>query len=107
MIYKVILSPRVPKSLEEIHDYIARDNPKIARKFTGVLRRSIKSLARIPGRCPLARENRLGSTRYRHLLHGNYRIIFAIEGNLVYVVDVRHGARLPLTKDSLKNREIH
>jgi hypothetical protein len=31
---------------------------------------------------------------YRHLFWGNYRTIFRIEGNIVYVVRVVHGAQL-------------
>ena len=33
---------------------------------------------------------------YRHKLFGNYRIIYRVEGNLVFVVRVIHGARLLL-----------
>jgi hypothetical protein len=62
----------------------------------------LKSLARLPLRCPIAPETRLGllDQKIRQLLYGRsywkYRILFAVEGDRVLIAHVRHGARLYL-----------
>lgn len=50
----------------------------------------------MPKRCSLAPEDGLDGLEIRHLFHGLYRIIFAIDGNTIVILQVRHGARLPL-----------
>jgi plasmid stabilization system protein ParE len=62
---------------------------------------AIKSLANLPGRCKLAPENRSVPFEMRQLLYGHkphlYRILFTIEGSVVYVLRIRHGRRKELT----------
>lgn len=51
-------------------------------------------------RCPLAPESGLFPFEVRQLLYGHkphvYRILFTVQGNVVYVLHIRHGRRQPL-----------
>jgi plasmid stabilization system protein ParE len=56
--------------------------------------RQIDSLERLPRRCPVIPESHDLGREYRHIIHGNYRTIFRIEGPRVIIMRVVHGARL-------------
>lgn len=92
--FKVLLARLAQNDLAEIHDYIAADSPANAVAFVMALEEKVLSLAIMPERAPLIPENSLLGTRYRHLVYGNYRIIFRIQGDSVIVLRLVHGARL-------------
>jgi plasmid stabilization system protein ParE len=73
------------------------------------LREAIYSLAEMPGRCPLAPENASVPSEMRQLLYGRkphvYRILFTIEGDVVYVLRIRHGHRQHLGAPSSGNSQ--
>ena len=48
----------------------------------------------MPNRRPAIPENALLETEYRHLIIGDYRVIFRVEGPRVYVLRIIHGNRL-------------
>jgi plasmid stabilization system protein ParE len=58
---------------------------------------AIASLAEFPERCMSAPENVSLPFEMRQLLYGHrphvYRILFTIEGDVVYVLRIRHGRR--------------
>jgi plasmid stabilization system protein ParE len=64
------------------------------------LQNAIASLAEFPKRCPLAPESAIFPFEVRHLFYGHsphvYRILFTIEGDVVFVLHIRHGRRQPL-----------
>ena len=93
-IYKVLLALHAENDLAEIYDYIAADNPANAIAFILTLEEKIYSLSTMPKRAPLIPENSLLGTRYRHLIHGKYRIIFKVQTPKVTVLRVIHGSRL-------------
>ncbi|MDP8925057.1 MAG: type II toxin-antitoxin system RelE/ParE family toxin [Chloroflexota bacterium] len=62
---------------------------------------SIQTLADFPRRCPLACENDDFDVEVRQRLHGDYRILFTVDGGTVRILHVRHGARRPLTPDEM------
>lgn len=96
MTYRVVVTPGAERDLDDIFRFIARDNPGAARKFAAELRGRLAALKTLPTRCPRAPEDGLDGLAIRHLLHGRYRILFAMDGRTVVVLQVRHGARLPL-----------
>jgi len=96
MTYRVVVTPAAEANLDDIFGYIARDKPSAARKHIAILTLQLKGLAQFPKRCPFAPENGLGGMEIRHLIHGDYRIVFAIDGKTVLVLQIRHGARLPI-----------
>jgi len=77
-----------------IYDYIERDSRQRAVKWFREIERQIRTLSRSPKRCPVIPESEEIGREYRHLIYGNYRTIFRIEGEVVYVLRVFHGARL-------------
>ena len=99
MKYRIVVTPTAEANLDETFRFIALDNPAAGRKFIASLRAKIKTLAEMPSRCPLAPEDGLDGLEMRHLIHGNYRIIFTIDPGRVTVLQVRHGARRPMAED--------
>ncbi len=47
-----------------------------------------------PTRCPGASSLRLANDAVREVIHGNYRIVYRVQPDLVEIVTVFHGARL-------------
>lgn len=94
MKYEVVITPTAEANLSEIHRHIALDSPVAARKFLAGLRNKIKTLATMPERCPLAPEDGLDGVTIRHLIYGDYRILFSIDAAQVVILQVRHGARM-------------
>lgn len=93
-IFKVEITPSAERDLEEIWDYIAHDNPGNATAFMLRIEEQICSLEQSPERCPLIPENQILGTSYRHLIYGQYRTIFRISVDTVYILRIIHGARL-------------
>jgi plasmid stabilization system protein ParE len=92
--FQVRLTEKAYSDMDEIWTFIARDSVTKANRFIHRLERQLKTLRRLPERCPLIPENELLDKRYRHLLYGKYRTVFRISGRTVYVVRIIHGARL-------------
>ncbi len=90
--------PRAERDLESIFLYIQADTSQAASRWFAELVKTVDSLAELPQRAPMTRED--GSLR--HLLFGKkphvYRILFAIDEALhrVNILHVRHGARSDL-----------
>lgn len=100
--YEVVLSAEAEANIEEAVAWIAEADPEAAERWYDGLIEAIGSLSRMPLRCPLAPESKLGliEQEVHQLLYGRhfwkYRILFAVEGRQVLVAHVRHGARLYL-----------
>jgi toxin ParE1/3/4 len=83
-------SPAAARDLEEILDYIARDNPRRARTFVRELRLFCREVATRPRSFPLREE--LG-TGVRLAVYGAYLVLFAEREGVVVIERVVHGAR--------------
>jgi len=92
--YRVKITSVAEKDIEDVWFYIAEDSPENATAFILALEEQIGTLESVPERCPLIPENELLNRGYRHLIHGSYRTIFRVDGRIVYVLRVIHGARL-------------
>jgi plasmid stabilization system protein ParE len=79
MKYRVVTAATAQANLAEIYRYIAADNRVAARRFVADLRARIRTLASAPRRCPLAPETGAEGLEIRHLIYGEYRVIFLIE----------------------------
>jgi plasmid stabilization system protein ParE len=100
MAFRVELSEQAQRDVSAIYDWLRSQQAVDAgERWFRALRTAIGSLADLPGRCPLAAENRDASVEVRQLLYGRrphtYRILFAIEGQFVQVLHVRHARRRP------------
>ncbi|MDQ2859623.1 MAG: type II toxin-antitoxin system RelE/ParE family toxin [Pseudomonadota bacterium] len=88
---RVFLTAAAEGDLEEIADHIAQDAPRRALSFVRDLRQSALGLAEAPRAFPFVpRYARLG---VRRRVHGNYLILYRIEGERVDVLRIVHGAR--------------
>jgi plasmid stabilization system protein ParE len=79
-----------------IYDWIATDSKIAADAWLDGIATEIESLAVVPRRCPRAPECETFAAEVRHKIHGDYRVLFSIDGRRVIVVGVRHASRLPL-----------
>ncbi len=96
---KVVITPTAEADLDDILHFIALDDAAAARRFTSGLRRKLKTLATLADRCPFAPEHGLDGLEIRHLIYGQYRIIFALDAKRAVILQIRHGARLPIAKE--------
>ena len=87
---RVILSPHAESDLEEIGDFIARDNPRRAVSFVRELRSACVALGQSPGIGALRPE--LGEG-IRMLPHGRYLIFHRQEGQTLRIERIMHSAR--------------
>jgi toxin ParE1/3/4 len=84
------LRPRAAADLEEIGDYIARDNPRRAESFTAELEDKCRVLGDNPHIGRPRDELRHG---LRSFVHGEYVIIYQPNANGVDIVRILHGRR--------------
>jgi toxin ParE1/3/4 len=92
--FRVDITATAESDVAGIWEYIAQDKPEAATAFVQSLEEQIGTLENFPERCQLVPENELLGTAYRHLVYGNYRIIFKIVGARVIILRVVHGSKL-------------
>jgi addiction module RelE/StbE family toxin len=86
----VVFTRFAKADLEEIGDYIARDNPQRALSFVQELRAAARGLAECPRAFPvIARYERHG---VRRRPFGNYLIFYRIEADQLVILRILHGA---------------
>ncbi|MCY1740714.1 type II toxin-antitoxin system RelE/ParE family toxin [Ensifer sp. SL37] len=86
----VEFSGEAESDLEQIADYIAKDNPLRALAFVQELRARCEALAYGPLAFPLV--PRYEGHNIRRRVHGNYLIFYRAEAERVLIVHVLHGA---------------
>ena len=77
--------------LEQSADYIARDSPAYAGAFVQRIRSAAESLRDLPRLGRVVPE--LGHEITRELLVDNYRLIYEIRADTLYILRLVHGAR--------------
>ena len=89
---RIIWARRAADQLEALVEFIAKGSPIQARRFADRVLYRIASLGTHPelGGWVIEDETRT----YRELLLGNYRIVYRIGPEAIYIVAVRHSARL-------------
>lgn len=107
MAFRVELSDRAQADITAIYDWLRSQQAGDAgERWFVALREAISSLSSLPLRCPVAPESRESPVEVRQLLYGRtshvYRILFAVEGDVVRVLHLRHGRRRP-TIQAVKN----
>lgn len=91
--FKVILTQAALNDLEEISDYISRDNPRAAQRVATDLLSRAESLSEMPRRGKAMR----GRAGVRRLVRNPYLIVYRIDEvtRAVMVLRFWHGARSP------------
>jgi toxin ParE1/3/4 len=87
---RITFSRLAEADLEEIGDYIARDNPARALSFIHELRAHCRAIAASPLSYPQRPELH---KQLRACAHGSYIIFFKVADDRVFVVRVLHTAR--------------
>jgi len=89
---RLLLSPLAAADLEEIGDYIARDNPVRAASFVAELEAKCRAVAATPELYPARTDLAPG---LRMAVHGRYLVLYRdLPGeNAVRIERVLHGAR--------------
>src|SRR5688572_12480456 len=102
MPYEIDIRDSALEDLDLARRWISRRSPSRAESWLNGARAAIEALRSFPRRCPLAPENDAFDLEIRQSLYGEYRILFNVEGDVVRVVHVQHGARRSLTPDELE-----
>src|SRR5690349_16131318 len=89
---KIIWTPQAKLDLREIRQYIARNAPRTATEYVQRLRKAVGLLRKFPELGSPVPER--GFESHRELIKGNYRIIYYLLERTVFIVAVRHAARL-------------
>ena len=98
MDYRVELTVRADQDLNSIYERISADDSAVAALWYFGLEKAIRTLRRLPHRCPIIPESKKPKGELRHLLYGSkrdvYRVIYEIHeaDNLVSVITIRHSA---------------
>ena len=92
--YRVVTTRAAERDIAETIEYIARDKRQAAARWADGILNGIEQLERFPERAAVIPESMFSREEYRHLVRGNYRIIFRIEGRKVLILRVIHAARL-------------
>lgn len=101
MAYEVELSRRAGRDLTEAFEYIHARAPLNAVRWRKGLQQRLRSLERQPEAFGFAPENQDAKADIRQRLYGQYRILYTIRGETVFVLTVRHGARTFLTGEEV------
>lgn len=105
MSFRVIIEPSAEADIESAYDWIAEQAPMNAALWFNSIQRSIASLDTMAERYSTAPEDPAFSYEMRQLIHGSYRVLFTIREKSVYVLHVRHGARLPMKPGEIQPPE--
>ena len=98
--YQVIILASAERDIGEAYEWLAGQDESAAIRWYNRLLEAVTSLDTFPERCPLAPESKFFPVEVREIFHGRrrhkYRVLFTVKGDRVYVLHVRHGARLTL-----------
>jgi plasmid stabilization system protein ParE len=103
MAFRVETSAQAESDADAILEWLlSRHAGQAGIRWVLALEEAIESLTAFPERCPLAPESARFPFEVRQLLYGRkrhvYRILFAIDGETVNVLHIRHGRRKPLSE---------
>lgn len=98
MAFRVEVTSKAKQDANAILEWLlAQHAGEAGLRWFRKLDQAIASLAELPARCRLAPEDASVPFEMRQLLYGHrphtYRILFTIEGEVVYVLRIRHGRR--------------
>ncbi len=92
--FQVKIAKNAEREAKAIRDYIARDKKIAAAKWLRGFYRHARSLSSLPFRYEVIPEAELLEDFVRHIIYGNYRIIYRIAGQNVIVLHVIHAAEV-------------
>jgi plasmid stabilization system protein ParE len=75
--------------------------PEAAERWVASMMQALRSLSAMPERCSVAPESAEFEPEIRHLVIGDYRVLFSVRGREVFIIHVRHGRRRGATLSEL------
>ena len=94
---KIKWSPLSVERLTSIVKYISEDKPTAAIKLSETIFTSVERLKEFPQSGRVVPE--LDNSKYREILVSNYRVIYSIVEDVVYILTIRHQVQLLNMKD--------
>ncbi len=88
--------------LQEIEEYISRDNPIVAIEFVDKLISVAETLIDYPDKGRIVPE--LSFENIRELIHKNYRIVYLVKKNSVDILTVFEGHQLLKKEEIFKSK---
>jgi toxin ParE1/3/4 len=85
-----LLTLEAVQDLEEIHDFIAEDNPKIALSFINFIEGKCETLARSP---EIGRKRENLAPELRSFSCRSYIIFYRHKKSVIEIIRILHGAR--------------
>ena len=93
MTFQIHIQGNAVVDLESIHEYLSAYSQDAAERTYASVKQAILGLAEFPRRYAVAPESARASVEIRHLIVGNYRILYSIIGETVTVRRVVHAAK--------------
>ena len=85
---KIIWSPLSVQRMTEISEYISEDNPDASITWVDSVFESVDRLKKFPEMGRIVPE--IDKPHIREIIHGNYRIIYKIRQEELFILTVRH-----------------
>jgi len=105
MIYTINVTHSAELEAEQAFQWLQKRTSTYSIQWFNGLLDTLQSLDHLPNRCSIAPESKHFHEKIYQLRYGKrphvYRVLFVIRENNVYILHIRHGARLPLHPDSL------
>jgi plasmid stabilization system protein ParE len=97
MAYRVEFTPRAERDLDELYRWVTENAPFRGPRWFERFEGTILSLAAFPERCPAVESLSSPEYQVRQLVFGRktnrYVVYYAVFGDVVRILHVRHGAR--------------
>jgi plasmid stabilization system protein ParE len=82
------------RDLHALHDFIRQERPAAASRWLREVKRKVELLKTTPLAFEAIPETPELALPLRHILHGNYRIIYLVGEDRVSIIRIIHAARL-------------
>lgn len=89
---KFFLSRQAVLDIQEIVQFIARDSIKNARQFADKLMKICDNIRDFPEKGRIVPE--VMNPQIREIIYKNYRIVYTVQDNRVYILQIFNAARL-------------
>lgn len=94
---KIFWSPLAVERLEDIFEYIAKDDSSAASKMIGRIFKRIETLSKFPERGRKVPE--ANREEIREIFEGEYRIIYRVDSKSINILTIRNFRQLVPDKD--------
>jgi toxin ParE1/3/4 len=102
MARRIRVSDEALNQIEAIRDYIAKDSPRNAARWLENLHSRLNRLSYSDESHAVLYTPEQAGLEVRQTFYGTYRILYSIDGDIIHVLSVRHGARRPMGPDELR-----